>query len=81
MGLLGTIFALNFVDDCADHNTIWALRHRTAEPDPRRMIASNRRPSSLVSSRTCTLSAMPQSLRDPKPETVDATPKRCRSRH
>ena len=26
---------------CADHNTIWARRHRTTDPDPRRMIDNN----------------------------------------
>ena len=33
---------------CADHNTICARRHRTTDPEPRRMIDSNLRPSSLV---------------------------------
>jgi hypothetical protein len=43
----------------ADHSTIWALRHRTTEPDPRRTIERRFRPSSLVMSRAATRSAMP----------------------
>ena len=39
---------------CADHNTIWARRHRTTDPEPRRTIRNNRLPSSLMISRTCT---------------------------
>ena len=42
----------------ADHSTIWALRHRTTEPDPRRTIERSFRPSSLVISLTATRSAM-----------------------
>ena len=42
----------------ADQSTIWALRHRTTEPDPRRTIERSFRPSSLVMSRTATRSAM-----------------------
>ena len=37
---------------CADSRTIWARRHRTTDPEDRRMIRSNRLPSSLSSSRT-----------------------------
>ena len=36
----------------AESNTIWALRHRTIEPDERRTIWSRRLPSSLLISRT-----------------------------
>ncbi len=32
---------------CADHNTIYDLRHRTTEPEPRRMI-DNLRPSNVA---------------------------------
>ena len=42
----------------ADHSTIWALRHRTTEPEPRRTIERSFRPSSLVMSLTATRSAM-----------------------
>jgi hypothetical protein len=42
----------------ADQSTIWALRHRTTEPDPRRTIERSFRPSSLVMSLTATRSAM-----------------------
>ncbi len=42
----------------ADQSTIWALRHRTTEPDPRRTIERSCRPSSLVISLTATRSAM-----------------------
>src|ERR1022692_580194 len=42
----------------ADQSTIWALRHRTTEPDPRRTIERSLRPSSLVISLTATRSAM-----------------------
>src|ERR1700733_13431829 len=40
----------------ADHSTIWALRHRTTEPEPRRTIERSLLPSSLVMSLTATRS-------------------------
>src|SRR5258708_1150757 len=43
---------------CADHSTIWALRHRTTEPDPRRTIWRSLLACSLVMSLTATRSAM-----------------------
>ena len=42
----------------ADQSTIWALRHRTTEPEPRRTMAKSLLPSILVMSRTATRSAM-----------------------
>jgi hypothetical protein len=41
----------------ADQSTIWALRHRTTEPDPGRTIERSFRPSSLVISLIATRSA------------------------
>lgn len=41
----------------ADQSTIWALRHRTTDPEPRRTIPRSLFPSTLVRSRTCTRSA------------------------
>jgi hypothetical protein len=45
------------------HSTIWALRHRTTEPEPRRMIERSLFPSSLEMSLTATRSAMPHFAR------------------
>ena len=42
---------------CANSSTIWARRQVTTDPELRRTIRSNRLPSSLVISRTCTRSA------------------------
>ena len=53
---------------------LWALRHRTTDPEPRRTIPSSLLPSGPLIFRTCTRSAMPRSLRDPGPQAVDATP-------
>ncbi len=64
----------------ADHSTIWALRHRTTEPDPRRTIERSLFPSTLVISRTRTRSAIPHVPR-PQLKVVDAPRQRCRSRH
>ncbi|MGZ6961456.1 MAG: hypothetical protein ACXVLM_17300, partial [Ilumatobacteraceae bacterium] len=46
---------------CADSNTICARRHVTTDPDDRRTIDNNRRPSSIEISRTRTRSAINQS--------------------
>ena len=44
----------------ADHRMIWALRHRTTDPDPLRTIPRSLLPSTLVRSRTRTRSAITQ---------------------
>ncbi|HEX6451850.1 MAG TPA: hypothetical protein VF060_20595 [Trebonia sp.] len=49
------IFATGML--CADSSTIWARRHVTTGPLPRRMIRSRRCPSSSSISRTRTRSA------------------------
>ncbi len=43
----------------ADQSTIWALRRRTTDPEPRLMLERSLFPSTLVISRTRTRSAMP----------------------
>ena len=47
----------------ADHSTIWALRHRTTEPDPRRTIERSLLPSSLVMSLTARVLPWPHFAR------------------
>jgi hypothetical protein len=55
---------------CADNSTIWARRQVTTDPVPRRTIHNSRRPSSSSISRTCTRSAMLNSVhRQHRPST------------
>ena len=66
---------------CADNNTICARRQLTTEPEPRLMIDNSRRPSSFVSSRTCTLCAIRQGNELQPSDAGQRHPQRCRTRH
>ena len=64
----------------ADHNRIWACRHRTTDPELRRTIWRSLLPSSLVISLTATRSAMSPFCATGASKWL-ARPQYCRSRH
>ena len=58
----------------ADHSTIWALRHRTTDPEPRRTMPSSLLPSALVILTDLHTFGHHPSLRDLVRQMVDAPP-------